>query len=134
LIHISVNRLQERSLDMKKKKTVLVIDDETDLCALIKLAFMRENFLVDCASNLAEAGKMLHAHPDIIFLDNNLPDGLGIEYFHNHPDSFDDSYIIMMTADMNSRSRALAKEEGIDEFIQKPFSMKTMKDIIQKVA
>jgi DNA-binding response OmpR family regulator len=118
---------------MKKKKKVLVIDDEMDLCALIKLAFTRENFLVDCASNLAEAGTMLRLHPDIVFLDNNLPDGLGIEYFHSHPDSFDDSYIVMMTADMNPRARALAKDEGIDEFIQKPFSMKSMKEIMKRV-
>jgi two-component system OmpR family response regulator len=115
------------------KKSVLVIDDETDLCALIKLVFMRENFRVDCAGNLAEAGPKLVRHPDIIFLDNNLPDGLGIDYFHNHPDLFDDSYIVLMTADVNPRMKAQAKGEGIDEFLHKPFSMTVMKDIIKKI-
>ena len=88
---------------MKKKKSVLIIDDESDLCALIKLVFMRENFVVDCALNLAEAKAKLPSHPDIILLDNNLPDGLGLEYYRNNTGSFDNSYIIMMTADANPR-------------------------------
>jgi two-component system, OmpR family, response regulator len=119
---------------MKKKKSVLVIDDESDLCALIKLVFMRENFVVDCAMNLAEAGMKLTSHPDIVFLDNNLPDGLGINYFRDHPASFDDSYIIMMTADVNPRIQSQAKKEGIDDFIQKPFTMKQISEMARKVA
>ena len=114
------------------KKKVLVIDDELDLCALIRLVFMRENFYVDCASNLAEAEAKLPGRPDIVFLDNNLPDGLGIEYYRSHAEAFDDSYIVMMSADGSERTRAMAKNVGINEFIQKPFTIQKMKDIINK--
>ena len=114
------------------KKTVLVIDDEIDLCALIRLVFMRENFRVECATSLAEAALKLPARPDIILLDNNLPDGLGIEFYHNHPRAFEESYNVMMSADGSERIRSRAKKEGIDEFIQKPFTIQKMKDIISK--
>jgi len=118
---------------MKKKKSVLIIDDESDLCALIKLVFMRENFVVDCALNLAEAKAKLCSHPDIIFLDYNLPDGLGLEYYRHNTGSFDNSHIIMMTADDNPGIQSQARKEGIDDFIQKPFTMREIRDMARKV-
>ena len=114
------------------KKKVLVIDDELDLCALIRLVFMRENFSVDCAYNLQEASAKLPGHPDIVLLDNNLPDGLGIEYYGTHAEAFDDCYIVMMSADGSEKTKAMARKAGINEFIQKPFTIQKMKDIINK--
>jgi two-component system, OmpR family, response regulator len=61
-------------------KRVLVIDDETDFCLLMKSYFSRKNFEVHIFHTLAEGLKGLERiKPDIIFLDNNLPDGLGWE-------------------------------------------------------
>ncbi len=114
------------------KKKVLVIDDELDLCALIRLVFMRENFVVDCAYNLKEASTKLPAHPDIVLLDNNLPDGLGIEYYGAHAKAFEDCHIVMMSADGSEKTKAMARKAGITEFIQKPFTMQKMKDIMDK--
>lgn len=67
------------------KKSVLVIDDENDLCDLISMVLHKEGFLVSCAHSLAEATKMLPGHPDIVLLDNNLPDGTGLAYLQMHP-------------------------------------------------
>jgi DNA-binding response OmpR family regulator len=118
---------------MKINKKVLIIDDENDLCALIKMVFLRENFHVYYALDLADAGrKLLLRHHDIVFLDYNLPDGLGLEYFHEHPDSFDNSYTVLMTADTDPGISVQAMKEGIDEFILKPFTIKNMKEIIVK--
>lgn len=114
------------------KKRVLVIDDESDLCALIKLIFMRENYNVECVYSLAEASSVMSKNHDIIFLDNNLPDGLGSEYLHNHPDAFDHSYNVLMSAHVSTLTREQASKDGIDEFIQKPFSIHAMKEIIRK--
>lgn len=61
-------------------KRVLIIDDETDFCLLMKNYFSRRNFEVYISHTLAEGMKNLEStKPDIIFLDNNLPDGLGWE-------------------------------------------------------
>jgi two-component system OmpR family response regulator len=120
---------------MKKNKKILVIDDENDLCALIKMIFLRENFHVYYALDLADAErKLLLRHHDIVFLDHNLPDGLGLEYFHEHPDSFDNSYTVLMTADANPGIPVQAMKEGIDEFILKPFTIKNMKEIMVKAS
>jgi CheY-like chemotaxis protein len=61
-----------------KRKKLLVIDDEVDFGFLMKSFFTPRNFDVYVASTLAEGMRMLKSEkPDVIFLDNNLPDGLG---------------------------------------------------------
>jgi two-component system OmpR family response regulator len=61
-------------------KKVLIIDDEIDFCLLLKAYLTRHSYEVFYAHTLAsgvEQAKKIS--PDIIFLDNNLPDGLGWE-------------------------------------------------------
>jgi two-component system OmpR family response regulator len=62
------------------KKKVLIIDDETDFCLLLRNYFIRKNYEVHISHTLTEGMHALeNINPDIIFLDNNLPDGLGWE-------------------------------------------------------
>ena len=80
-------------------KRVLIIDDETDFCLLMKNYFVRRNFEVHIFHTLAEGMKNLETiNPDIIFLDNNLPDGLGWEktdYIRKH---FPNTHINLISA------------------------------------
>ncbi len=77
--------MENRLLSVKR---VLIIDDETDFCLLMKNYFVRRNYEVHIFHTLAEGMKNLDIiKPDIIFLDNNLPDGLGwekTEYISQH--------------------------------------------------
>ena len=58
--------------------TALIIDDEVDLCLLIKSYLQRKGYNVVIAHSLTDGlSKAAEAQPQIIFLDNNLPDGLG---------------------------------------------------------
>lgn len=60
------------------KGKILIIDDETDFCLLMKSYFMRKNYKVFIAETLKAGLELLEALvPDILFLDNNLPDGFG---------------------------------------------------------
>jgi DNA-binding NtrC family response regulator len=59
-------------------KKVLIIDDEIDLCHLLKSYFLRKNYEVYLSHTLEQGLAFLKAlQPDIVFLDNNLPDGIG---------------------------------------------------------
>lgn len=63
---------------------VLIIDDEKDLCLLIKAYLSRKNCEVHTAYTLTEGlQQVAQFSPDILFLDNNLPDGLGWEKAEN---------------------------------------------------
>ncbi len=61
-------------------KRVLIIDDETDFCLLIKSYLVKKNYEVFVSHTLQDGMDCLEKiKPDILFLDNNLPDGLGWE-------------------------------------------------------
>lgn len=115
-------------------KTILIIDDEQDLCAVLKRALSIEDFTVDCAFSLTEAGIKLQSHPEIVLLDNNLPDGTGLNYLHRHSVDFQKTYVIMITADSSLSLELNAKKEGVRAFIHKPFSVSMVKDLIQNAA
>lgn len=67
------------SRDMKRKK-ILVIDDDNDFKFLMQSLFTPNGCKVYGAGNIKEGLRILdEEHPDVIFLDNNLPDGLGWE-------------------------------------------------------
>jgi len=60
------------------KLKVLLIDDEVDYCLIMKGYFTKKNYDVFIAYNLKEGLELIdRAKPDILFLDNNLPDGQG---------------------------------------------------------
>jgi len=65
---------------MKSRKKVLIIDDEVDLCLLLKTYLNRRNYEVYYSHTLSEGmSRFKELVPDILFLDNNLPDGIGWE-------------------------------------------------------
>jgi two-component system KDP operon response regulator KdpE len=113
------------------KKSVLVIDDERDLCNLISRVLVKEGFEVICAFSLAEAAEKLNARPDIVIFDNNLPDGTGLEFIQMHPVAFMQSFVIMITADSNEDLQNDAAYAGIRAFLNKPFSFDRMKKILK---
>ena len=60
------------------KKKILIIEDEFELCMLLKLHFLEKGYEVEMVYNLKDAKERIKTYnPDIVFLDNNLPDGLG---------------------------------------------------------
>jgi DNA-binding response OmpR family regulator len=84
---------------MSDSRKILIIDDETDLCLLLKEYFVRKNYEVIVSHTLQE-GKLLLTEnkPDILFLDNNLPDGIGWTEAPLFATNFPDTYIVMVSA------------------------------------
>ena len=60
------------------RKKIVIIDDEEDFGMLMKRFFSQKNYDVYVAYTISDGMKLLNdVLPDIIFLDNNLPDGYG---------------------------------------------------------
>ncbi len=107
----------------------LIIDDETDICYLLSRLLKKKNLDTMFVNSLSDANKVLKTdHPEIIFLDNHLPDGLGINYIPYIKEHYPTSKIIMITAHDSVDDRAKAFKNGADFFIGKPFT----NDIINK--
>lgn len=72
------------------KVKILIVDDEEDYCMIMKSYFEEKNYDVFLAYNLKEGLHLIEEKmPDILFLDNNLPDGEGWQHTNeivkNHP-------------------------------------------------
>jgi len=84
---------------MHPGRKVLIIDDEIDLCLLLKGYFLRKNYEVYLSHTLEQGVSFLKTlKPDIIFLDNNLPDGVGWSMAEKFATDYPDMYINLISA------------------------------------
>jgi DNA-binding response OmpR family regulator len=103
-------------------KRILIIDDEADFCLLIKNYFVKKNYEVFISHTLKEGMDILENYkPDILFLDNNLPDGLGwekTEYICKH---YPDTRVNLISA--YQYNPTISKQFSSIRIWEKPISM-----------
>jgi len=106
--------------------TVLLVEDEMDLCNLIKGHLEGEGYAVVQAFDGPTALTLVEQHrPDVIILDWMLPgmDGLTVcrrvRQSHLMP-------ILMLTARSEEIDRVLGLEVGADDYVVKPFGMREL--------
>lgn len=106
---------------------VLLIDDGTEICFLLKNMLRREGITCDAAHSMAEGRMRLgSAKYQVVFLDIHLPDGLGYQLIPEIRESQPDTQVIAISAVDNERKNA--KEQGADLFIAKPFAKGSILD------
>ncbi|MEW5736527.1 MAG: response regulator [Thermodesulfobacteriota bacterium] len=103
-------------------KTVLIVEDDRDISALLRDYLVQAGFRVRQIHRGDEAVAEIRAHPpDMVILDVMLPgvDGMTlcreIRGFSNMP-------VIMVTARVEEIDRLLGLELGADDYVCKPFS------------
>ena len=105
------------------KPTVLVIDDDINVCTSICRVLKRYDFNTYYANDGVKAGALLNQHkPQVMTLDIGMPklNGLDVLRFtREHPD-FADIKIIMISGTANDNLQS-ALLDGADAIIQKPF-------------
>jgi two-component system, OmpR family, response regulator len=107
------------------KKKILIIDDEKDIGLLLKNYLQRKEMQVTCTFSLQqglETAKVFE--PNVIFLDNNLPDGTGINEIRKIKEKYKQTKIILITAMNHLKEKAIC--EGADAFLVKPISFKAV--------
>lgn len=111
---------------------VLIIDDEEDICFLLKNILRKKNLEVFQASTLKEGfSKLAELHPFLLFLDINLPDGSGIDALEEIKKNYPLLKIIMISAYTQRHNDA--KEEGVELFINKPFNKESIFNALEKI-
>jgi DNA-binding response OmpR family regulator len=115
---------------MNATKRVLIIDDEEELCLLLGAFLRKRNARVDYALTLREGlAKVAQAHPDLILLDNNLPDGIGLDQIEAIRQQERGVRVVMMSAMNNLKDKALAA--GAEAFLEKPVSFGAISHLVQ---
>ena len=116
--------LKTKKLNNPERKRALIVDDETDICYLLSNILKQKNIQTVFAGSLAEADRVLQTSDYFyyLFLDNHLPDGLGINQIKRWKEEFPSTHVIMITAHDSYEERRKASKDGVDDFIAKPFS------------
>ena len=107
------------------QQTIVVVEDDRDLCTLLDYNLGNSGYNVVTLHHLDGALQAIENHrPDLILLDVMLPDGDGFDFCRRlrRNSAIDDVPILFLTARTQEIDRVLGLEIGGDDYITKPFS------------
>ena len=116
----------------KRAKKMLVVEDQGEMCLILDLILSDRKFELDYVNNLLDADEyLLKNKPSVIILDNQLPDGFGVDFITYVKKKYPQIKIIMISG--FSTARDVALNNGADYFLEKPFSLESVNEAIDKV-
>lgn len=122
------------SIKREENEEVLIIDDEADTCYLISVILNNKNISSSCASTLAEAKTALTSKsPTLIFLDNHLPDGWGVDFIDFIKISQPKSKILFYSAFATPEVSNNAKSKGADLIMNKPLTKLALETAVDSI-
>ena len=104
---------------------MLVVDDEAEIRELCRVNLEFEGFDVVEAKNGSEAIEMVRRHhPDLVFLDLMMPgvDGWDVLHTLKSDDDLARIPVILLTAKSGEDDQMRGWQEGILEYVSKPFN------------
>ena len=112
---------------------ILVVDDDENICELLKLYFENEGYGVKLAHDGAEGINFFKIYePDLVLLDIMLPKKDGWQVCREIRE-MSSKPIVMMTAKGEVFDKVLGLELGADDFVVKPFDMKELSARVKAV-
>jgi DNA-binding response OmpR family regulator len=107
---------------MVDRSKILLVDDEKAITANLKPFLERSGFHVETAADGEEAlGRIRSFDPDLLVLDVLMPRLDGREVLRRLRRADDWRPVILLTQVGESTERAMALEEGADDYLNKPF-------------
>ena len=107
---------------------ILIVDDETAIRDMVRLALETENFKISDAGNAHQALKVLEQESiDLILLDWMMPGASGIDFASRlRREGVHKVGIIMLTARASEADLVRGLDIGADDYMTKPFSTKEL--------
>jgi DNA-binding NtrC family response regulator len=123
----------------KTSKSILAIDDEYDIVNLIQESLERHTFKVCTHTEPLAALEHFTAHSkdyDIVISDIRMPGMNGYEFIRKVKESNPKVKVILMSAfEINDREfHNVLPDIKVDGFLQKPFSIGQLNDLIEKIS
>lgn len=104
-------------------KKILVIDDDIELCNLLKQCLGNEGFGVTCLYDGNEVISFLKSNQtDLVILDVMLPELDGFTVLRQIR-TFSDIPVLMLSAKSEEMNKVLGLRTGADDYITKPFGL-----------
>ena len=115
-----------------KEIKIFIIEDEGDICFLLNIMLKKDDVEITHANTLAQASVLLsEEQPDVVILDNRMPDGLGMDYIKEIKAKYPSVKILMITGNTSSADEEKALSNGADLFLGKPFTKNQMQTSLE---
>ena len=120
----------------ERKYTILVVDDDPDIQTSISIALedLKQN-LIKASDGLAALELAEAEDPDIVILDIMLPKRGGFQVLQKLKGvpkmKGKRPLVCMMTGNEGMRHKQFAEMHGVDDYLQKPFPMPRIVEIVQ---
>ncbi len=115
----------------RRSPSLLVVDDEPDLCTLYELTLVREGYAIETAGSVAEAWALLQARSfDAVITDLRLPDGSGLELLQRMDAAARSEKTIVITAYGSAQSAVEALKAGAYDYLTKPVDLRQFRGVV----
>jgi len=117
---------------MKKKSSILVVDDENGILQSFKMIFAPDHnvFLADSAEKAIDI--YFNNSIDIILLDIMLPESDGLELLKKFKEAELDTEVIMVSAIKEIKTAVKAMKYGAYDYVVKPFDVDDIINIVNR--
>lgn len=117
------------------KKKVVLVQDNKDILDIMDQVLEEEGFDVTSSLSTDPIEKIDQIDPDIVVIDDNIKGSKKgskvIKELKSSPETEDISAVLTSTSD---KLPEIAQESKADDFIQKPFDLDHMVDVVKKNA
>ena len=118
---------------MANGKKVFIFDDNEELLELCTIILEDAGYQIKTSLTSNNITQQVSEYkPDIIFMDNWLPDISGIEATKELKANDDLRHIPVIYFSANNNVSELAKEAGADDYLSKPFDIIALEEIVKK--
>jgi DNA-binding NtrC family response regulator len=116
-------------LQQLHKIKVLIIDDEEDFCQVIA-SFLKKRGHVATFTHTLESGfeQLKKINPQILFLDNHLPDGRGWQHIQHLVKNYPSMKINLISA-YKDNNNLVPVDENVT-VLEKPLSLRQLDEIL----
>lgn len=115
----------------RKRKTILVVDDEPRMIGFIRMNLeLEDHHVIEAHSGLQALDALRKQLPDMVLLDVMMPDLDGFETLRMLRE-FSDIPVIMLTAKGEENDKVFGLELGADDYITKPFGPRELSSRIK---
>ena len=113
--------------------TLLVVDDEPNVCYSFTRVFGDETTRVVTAGTVAEGLRAFHAErPEVVVLDLRLPDGTGLQAFEAIRAVSPKQPVVFVTAHGTTTTAIEAMKRGAFDYLIKPLDFARVTDILRR--
>ncbi|MEW8026499.1 MAG: response regulator [Candidatus Thiodiazotropha sp.] len=112
---------------MTEGASLLVVDDEPEICEILLEYFGQQGFIVLSACSAEQARPLFNKKvPDLVILDIRMPGEDGLSLARWLRDAHPNVGIIMLTTAADVVDRVVGLEIGADDYVAKPFDLREL--------